>query len=39
MQDLFQAEAQISVHPTEHGINKIDEHHPYFNNFKYFPSV
>ncbi|KIM64442.1 hypothetical protein SCLCIDRAFT_23457 [Scleroderma citrinum Foug A] len=31
MRDLFKAEAQISVHPTEHGINKIDEHHPYFN--------
>ncbi|KAL4067952.1 SH2 domain-containing protein, partial [Scleroderma citrinum] len=34
MRDLFKAEAQISVHPTERGINKIDEHHPYFN-FKY----
>ena len=34
MRDLFKAEAQISVHSTERGINKIDEHHPYFN-FKY----
>ena len=28
MQDLFKAEAQISVHPTKCGINKINEHHP-----------
>lgn len=27
---LFKDEAQISVEPTERGISKIDEHHPYF---------
>jgi transcription elongation factor SPT6 len=30
MRDLFQVHAQISVLPTERGITKIDEHHPYF---------
>lgn len=30
----FKDEALISVEPTERGITKIDEHHPYFN-FKY----
>ncbi|KAI6150440.1 transcription elongation factor Spt6 [Pisolithus tinctorius] len=34
IRDFFKVEAQISVQPTERGINKIDEHHPYFN-FKY----
>ncbi|KAH7889357.1 SH2 domain-containing protein [Phlebopus sp. FC_14] len=34
MRNLFRSEAQISVQPTERGVNKIDEHHPYFN-FKY----
>ncbi|KAI6132188.1 SH2 domain-containing protein [Pisolithus croceorrhizus] len=34
IRDLFKVEAQISVQPTERGVNKIDEHHPYFN-FKY----
>ncbi|KAF8447735.1 SH2 domain-containing protein [Boletus edulis BED1] len=34
MRDLFKTEAQISIQPTDRGINKIDEHHPYFN-FKY----
>ncbi|KAF8844471.1 transcription elongation factor SPT6 [Paxillus ammoniavirescens] len=34
MRDLFRTEAQISVQPTDRGVNKIDEHHPYFN-FKY----
>ncbi|KAJ3517179.1 hypothetical protein NLJ89_g675 [Agrocybe chaxingu] len=31
---LFKEEARISVEPTERGINKIDENHPYFS-FKY----
>ncbi|PFH54298.1 hypothetical protein AMATHDRAFT_135887 [Amanita thiersii Skay4041] len=31
---LFKDEAQITVEPTERGIAKIDEHHPYYN-FKY----
>lgn len=30
MRQLFKAEAQISVVPTDRGITKIDEHHPYF---------
>jgi transcription elongation factor SPT6 len=30
MRDLFRTEAQISVQPTDRGVNKIDEHHPYF---------
>ncbi|KAF8654136.1 hypothetical protein AX16_003667 [Volvariella volvacea WC 439] len=34
MRKLFKEEARISVQPTERGIAKIDEHHPYFN-FKY----
>ncbi|TFK42525.1 transcription elongation factor SPT6 [Crucibulum laeve] len=34
MRKRFKEEAQISVEPTERGISKIDEHHPYFN-FKY----
>ncbi|KAH7913720.1 SH2 domain-containing protein [Hygrophoropsis aurantiaca] len=34
MRSIFQSEAEISVLPTERGVNKIDEHHPYFN-FKY----
>ncbi|KAF8625819.1 hypothetical protein AX15_005199 [Amanita polypyramis BW_CC] len=31
---LFREEAQITVEPTERGVAKIDERHPYFN-FKY----
>ncbi|KAF9454548.1 transcription elongation factor SPT6 [Macrolepiota fuliginosa MF-IS2] len=31
---LFREEAQITVEPTERGIVKIDQNHPY-NNFKY----
>ncbi|TFK29990.1 transcription elongation factor SPT6 [Coprinopsis marcescibilis] len=31
---LFQEEALISIEPTERGVTKIDDHHPYFN-FKY----
>jgi len=27
---LFKEEASITVEPTERGITKIDEHHPYF---------
>ncbi|OBZ75792.1 Transcription elongation factor SPT6 [Grifola frondosa] len=34
MRNIFKSEAQISVLPTDRGISKIDEHHPYFN-FKY----
>ncbi|EGN93242.1 hypothetical protein SERLA73DRAFT_126732 [Serpula lacrymans var. lacrymans S7.3] len=34
MRMMFKNDAQISVLPTERGVNKIDEHHPYFN-FKY----
>ncbi|KAA1471105.1 transcription elongation factor Spt6 [Dentipellis sp. KUC8613] len=34
MRSRFKTEARISVLPTERGINKIDEHHPYFA-FKY----
>ena len=30
MRDLFRTEAQLSVQPTDRGVNKIDEHHPYF---------
>lgn len=31
---IFKEEAQISVEPTERGITKIDDNHPYYN-FKY----
>ncbi|KAG6814391.1 hypothetical protein H0H92_010977 [Tricholoma furcatifolium] len=31
---VFQEEARVSVEPTERGVTKIDEHHPYFS-FKY----
>ncbi|KAF8163355.1 transcription elongation factor SPT6 [Crassisporium funariophilum] len=31
---LFKEEARVTVEPTERGITKIDENHPYFN-FKY----
>ncbi|TFY83720.1 hypothetical protein EWM64_g301 [Hericium alpestre] len=34
MRKQFKEDARISVLPTERGINKIDEHHPYFA-FKY----
>ncbi|EIN07299.1 transcription elongation factor Spt6 [Punctularia strigosozonata HHB-11173 SS5] len=34
IRQVFVTSAQISVLPTERGISKIDEHHPYFN-FKY----
>jgi transcriptional accessory protein Tex/SPT6 len=30
MRDLFKTDALISVLPTERGMAKIDEHHPYF---------
>lgn len=30
MRNRFRNEALISVHPTERGIAKIDEHHPYY---------
>jgi transcription elongation factor SPT6 len=26
----FKTSARVSVQPTERGLNKIDEHHPYF---------
>ncbi|KAF9013878.1 SH2 domain-containing protein [Cyathus striatus] len=32
--ERFKEEAQITVEPTERGMSKIDEFHPYFN-FKY----
>ncbi|EPQ58032.1 transcription elongation factor Spt6 [Gloeophyllum trabeum ATCC 11539] len=34
IRNVFKSEARISVSPTERGITKIDEHHPYYN-FKY----
>ncbi|KAF4578811.1 Transcription elongation factor spt6 [Pleurotus pulmonarius] len=34
MREAFQAEARVSVSPTERGVNKIDEYHMYYN-FKY----
>ncbi|KZT26523.1 transcription elongation factor Spt6 [Neolentinus lepideus HHB14362 ss-1] len=34
MRNVFKAEARVSVSPTDRGITKIDEHHPYYN-FKY----
>ena len=30
VRDLFKREAVLSVLPTDRGISKIDEHHPYF---------
>lgn len=30
MRKVFKEHARVSVLPTERGINKIDEHHPYF---------
>ena len=30
IRDIFRDSAQVSVLPTERGITKIDEHHPYF---------
>ena len=30
IRNIFKANAQVSVLPTERGISKIDEHHPYF---------
>lgn len=30
MRNIFKSEALVSVLPTERGVNKIDEHHPYF---------
>ena len=30
MRQKFKAFAQVSVPPTKRGLNKIDEHHPYF---------
>ena len=33
----FKDHARISILPTERGINKIDEHHPYF--VRYFTIV
>jgi len=30
MRKLFKEEARITVLPTERGITKIDENHPYF---------
>ncbi|KAF8964059.1 transcription elongation factor SPT6 [Flammula alnicola] len=34
IRQLFKQEARVSVEPTERGLTKIDENHPYFN-FKY----
>ncbi|PPR03612.1 hypothetical protein CVT24_007728 [Panaeolus cyanescens] len=34
IRQLFKANARLTVEPTERGITKIDENHPYFN-FKY----
>lgn len=34
MRDRFRREALVSVRPTERGISKIDDQHPYYN-FKY----
>lgn len=30
IRELFKKEANISVLPTDRGVSKIDEHHPYF---------
>jgi transcription elongation factor SPT6 len=30
MRKLFKEEARVTVEPTERGITKIDENHPYF---------
>lgn len=30
MLNLFKTKAQISVQPTDLGVNKIDKHHPHF---------
>lgn len=30
IRNTFKADALVSVLPTERGISKIDEHHPYF---------
>ena len=30
MRKLFREEAHVTVEPTERGITKIDENHPYF---------
>lgn len=30
MRKLFKEEARITIEPTERGITKIDENHPYF---------
>ncbi|KAL6300573.1 SH2 domain-containing protein [Sparassis latifolia] len=34
MRNVFKSDALVSVLPTERGVSKVDEHHPYFN-FKY----
>jgi transcription elongation factor SPT6 len=33
MRKLFKEEARLTVEPTERGITKIDENHPYFVGF------
>ena len=35
MRNRFRNEALVSVQPTERGVTKIDEHHPYFVGFCY----
>jgi transcription elongation factor SPT6 len=32
----FKSFARVSVQPTERGLNKIDEHHPYFVRLYFF---
>jgi len=34
IRQIFKAQARISVLPTEKGITKIDEHHPYYVSFR-----
>ena len=36
--NIFKSDAQISVLPTEKGLSRIDEHHPYFVCFSVFQS-
>lgn len=39
IRELFKAEALVTVMPTERGINKIDENHPYFVRAVFFLDV
>jgi len=39
VRELFKAHGRLSVLPTEKGMLKIDDHHPYYVSLRTFPGI